>query len=305
VRIRAILFANVRSGNGRRWLDPIVQATAEFGIELVSTHLQLDADSIDRALELARTQDVKIVLVAGGDGTVGHVVGRVAGTDFTVGVIPAGTSNDFARSLLIPIDPRGALDVVIRGVATRVDIGVAGERTFVHAAVLGLSTQFVRADEALRSVLGRLSYPVAGVWSYLHRRRSHFTLKTTDQVHHFDAYEVAFVNAPVFAGPLEFEVAEAELDSRRLSVVVVERLGIRSLVRYVPAILTGHLGRLPGIQTLSIAWGEIDSVPPLEVTVDGETAGPTPMVLKVRPAALRVFVPQTFAERHHESRRRR
>lgn len=301
MRSKAVLFLNVRSGRGRRWLVPIVESCAALDIDVVTTQLRLDPESIHQTLDLARSRGITTVLAAGGDGTIGCIAGHLVGTDFTLGVLPAGTSNDFARSLGIPMDPRAAVAMVAHDRPARVDVGVAGGKVFVHAAVLGLSTEFVRTEEALRRVLGRLSYVAAGIWSYVRRRKSHLVLTTKSGVHRYDAYEMAFVNAPVFAGPLGFEVAAADVNDRRLTVVVVESLSIWSLLRYLPTALTGHLGHLPGIETLSIVSAEISCETPLEVTVDGEKAGRTPMTIAVSPGGLRVFVPNSFGPPHERA----
>lgn len=294
---RAILFANPGSGRGRRWLWRIIDQCRSQGIELVNVHFDLSDGYVERALATAEQAGIRAVLVAGGDGTAGTIAAHVVKTSLVLGVLPAGTSNDFARSLTIPMDVAGAVRVVAEGRVTKVDVGCAGDRMFVHAAIVGINTDFARRAQALRRWIGRLSYPIAAVQVYLHRTRFPLTLTNDGREECFDAFEAALINAPVYGGPLRLEIPEAELTDRRLSVVVVTDITWQVLVRALPRALTHRSLRLPGVEMFSIRTARIDTGKPMPITVDGELAGSTPTTMKVIPSSLSVYVPHSFTER--------
>src|SRR5712691_2590902 len=87
-----------------------------------------------------------IVVAAGGDGTVGSVANAVISTPAVLGILPLGTSNDFARSLNIPIRVENAVRLLSHGRVSGVDAGRLtrqgqAPRHFVHAATTGLNVQ--------------------------------------------------------------------------------------------------------------------------------------------------------------------
>lgn len=295
---RAILFANVHSGRGRRWLFPLISQLQRQGIDLACSHFDLRSAAIETALQEAKARGIHVVLASGGDGTIGSVLQHVAGTDFTLGVIPAGTSNDFARSLRIPMSVAGAVDVVARGMATRVDVGDVNGQLFGHAATMGLNTEFARRANQLRRLLGRASYPLACAQVYRDRVPFEMKLTTEGQINSFRAFEVAIVNAPVYGGPLELEVPEADLMDRRLAVVVVEDLTLGTILQALPHALRRRRLKLPGVPSFTITSAQMEALPPQDITVDGELRTQTPASIRVRPRALRVYVPSSFTSRH-------
>lgn len=237
-------------------------------------------------------------LVAGGDGTVGSVAAGVLDTELTLGVLPAGTSNDFARSMLLPLSIPEAVRVVAEGRWTRVDVGEANGCVFCHAATAGINSEFAKAAERLRGILGRASYPLAALRVYRKRKRVEFTLTVEGQERRYDAYEIAFVNAPVYGGPLELEVAALELKDRHLRVLIVENISPATILRIIPAVLARRPMQVPGIESMSVTSASIETHPWLPVTVDGEDRTATPCSVRVRPAALRVFASEAFLGPH-------
>src|SRR5579884_1620758 len=121
--MRAIMFANTRSGRAQRWLHDVVAASADCGIELSGTYFDLSPDAVRTALLAAQAEEIDTVLAMGGDGTVGSVAQCLLDGNWKLGVLPGGTSNDFARSLDLPLDVSASLKTVAAGHLTRVDVG--------------------------------------------------------------------------------------------------------------------------------------------------------------------------------------
>lgn len=89
------------------------------------------------ASELAEDKDVKAVVSVGGDGTAGEVAAGLTGTGKPMGIIPAGTGNDFIKSAGIPNDPEQALDIVLSGKAGMIDTGTVNGRFFLNVCGTG------------------------------------------------------------------------------------------------------------------------------------------------------------------------
>lgn len=90
-----------------------------------SCHATTGAGDATRAAKIAVDRKYDIVIAAGGDGTLNEVVNGLAEQDYRpkVGLIPVGTTNDFARALHIPRDILAATDIIIKGDTIPIDIG--------------------------------------------------------------------------------------------------------------------------------------------------------------------------------------
>jgi diacylglycerol kinase family enzyme len=117
--------------------------------------VRLGDDGVDLEREISRgLEEGRVVLAAGGDGTVNAVVQHLVGTEATLGVIPAGTLNHFARDLGVErIDD--AFAAILAGHTAAVDAGRAGNRYFVNNTTLGLYPEVVRERERYEHRLGK------------------------------------------------------------------------------------------------------------------------------------------------------
>lgn len=290
----AILFANPRSGRGKRWLFDVSDRCPEHGIDLRSVHFNLEPAAIRAAIGTAREGGITSILACGGDGTMGSVSACLHDTDLVMGVLPAGTSNDFARSLRIPMDVDGALRVIADRAWTRVDLGSAGGEVFCHVAAVGINTEFARAANSTRTFLGRISYPVAAARVFLNRRRYSVRVNADGRTETLQAYEVAVVNAPAYGGRLGLEVSVVDLKDRKLGIVVVGDIQMGAVARAALRVLQGRPFRIRGLQMFSAREASIETSECLQVTLDGEINGETPCIVRVLPNALRVYAPREF-----------
>lgn len=299
--VRAVLVANIGSRRKRRWLSEVIAAAPDAGVDIVSTHFDLSRDGIESALEIAAARHVSTVLAMGGDGTVGSVAGCLSGGAWTLGVLPAGTSNDFARSIFMPLDPAGALRTIAAGHTALLDVGSANGRAFLHAAAVGLNAEFAQEADRLRRFLGRASYPVAAIDVFRRRKPFRARVQVDGEDHVYQALQIIVLNSPVFGGPLELEASSLGLQDGKASTLIVGRVDVGTLVRALPLALQRRILRFPGLEVLSTSALHLVTEPPLQVTVDGEVAGWTPLAVEVRPRALRVVVPGEFVTREDES----
>ena len=278
------------------------KAMAQLGIEVVA---ELPVSQVKRLPVLLQRQTAPdpIVVAAGGDGTVSAVADHVVGRHTVMGIIPLGTSNDFARSLSIPMHIERAVGLLVRGQVTRVDAGRLvreGEppRHFVHAAAVGLNVSFARlATRAdFRERFGRLSYAVAAALTLRERPVFSCELEWPGGTDRVQLVHLSVINAPVFGGFLGLKIPGAAADDRQLNVLMVEHLPLRRLIRSALYPAIGLHRRIRGFRALQITRLRIAPTEPKDVTVDGEIAGRVPGVVEVVPAGLRVVTPVSFED---------
>lgn len=147
------------------------------------------------------------VVAAGGGGTAGAVAHVLAGTGHVLGLLPLGTSNNFARSLGIPVDPCAAAGLFAGGKAADVDLGrftPEGQppRYFAHAATVGLNARYARiaTHDGLRDRLRRLTYLLVGAHALRSRRPFSCELRYQGKHERLTLTQLSVINAPGSAG---------------------------------------------------------------------------------------------------------
>lgn len=154
------LIVNLIAGRGHcKTLFPKVKLELDrrgIDYDLHYTNEPLEAvDVAKMGIEAGFTR----IVAMGGDGTVNEVANGLLGTNATLGVIPAGTGNDFVRVMGIPSDPLAALDVLTRGTERQIDVGrVAEDRYFVNGVGIGIDAQVARDVLAMERLRGAPAY---------------------------------------------------------------------------------------------------------------------------------------------------
>ncbi len=159
------LIVNLIAGQGRcKAAFPRVKAALEKSrtpYDLHYTNEPMEAiDVAKMGIEAGFTR----IVAMGGDGTVNEVANGLLGSSAALGVIPAGTGNDFGRMLGIPSDPLEALRLLPKAVVRTVDLGcVNGERHFVNGLGIGIDAQVARDVLAMERLRGAAAYLYAAV----------------------------------------------------------------------------------------------------------------------------------------------
>lgn len=161
--MKNVLFLyNPRSGRGRieRRKEAIVEAFRANGYAV-------DARPIDFTRNpLLGDEPFDLAVVAGGDGSVNYLVNSLkrAGRDLPIGVIPAGTANDFAGALGMSKDPVEAARQIASGTIERIDCGRVNDLYFVNIFSFGLfTTTSQRTTDRNKHRYGKLAYLMEGI----------------------------------------------------------------------------------------------------------------------------------------------
>ena len=129
------------------------------------------------AASLAKDSDVISVVSVGGDGTAGEVAAGLTGTGKPMGIIPAGTGNDFIKSVCIPNDPDQALEIVLTGKPVPTDTGTVNEKFFLNVCGTGFDvTVLDYAEEEKKKHRGLLPYFLGLIKAIFHYRSVELTI---------------------------------------------------------------------------------------------------------------------------------
>lgn len=246
-----------------------------------------------RLAEKALKEGQDALVVFGGDGTVREVVAALLGTDVPLAVLPGGTGNLFAVGMGIPRGIRRAVRLIAGPHRIRqVDVGLAGEETFLVAAATGLIADVMEeADREMKAQLGYPAYLLAGYRELWATKAAHYRLDLGDEVVEGDgvACLVSNTNSVGISGvsvPREGDNADGLLD-----VVLFEGIDPPTVLS-VAANIIGVEDLVPPLNSWAVPRVTVEADPPQLITCDGDIVGHTPVDIRVLPRALGVIVPE-------------
>lgn len=285
----AVIIGNPNSGRAgdEDYLERHADTLRAGGLEVEV----LNTERPDHATALATRAGDRIVIAAGGDGTVNEVVNGLS-KEATLGVLPLGTANVLARELGIPLDAEGACERILTGKRSRMDVGVATdvhgvERRFTLMAGMGFDANVVNeVTPGFKRIFKMLAFPIAALKVYLEGDLPNLHIIDGDTI--YVAQFAIVANGSYYGG--EFQTAEdASLTNGSFEIVLVER--VSSLLR--ADVFTRILARSPLDKTMkSVTTKEIRARAPgsdVPVQIDGEIWGRLPMSFRIDPAAIEVI----------------
>lgn len=246
----------------------------------------------DRALG-AMAQGIDVLVVVGGDGMAHLGVNLVAGTDTPLAVVAAGTGNDFARSLGLPMhDPIAAADLVTTGRVRTID---AVRHRDPHGAVrwyggilgAGFDSLVNERANAWSWPRGRMRYNLAVARELPLFKPIPYTITVDGERKETRAMLVAVGNTQSYGGGM-MVTPDAVVDDGLLDVLVVHEISIPEFLRVFPRVFNGsHLGH-PAVEVVRGRAVTLQAEG-IVAYADGERFAPLPVTVEAVPGALHVL----------------
>ena len=284
---QAVLIVNARSRRGRRLYRDAVRLLKAGGIELLERHAVRKPEYLTNHVEDAVRSGAPMIIVGGGDGSLSSAVDFLVGTDVVFALLPLGTANSFARSMGIPLDLAGAIDVISSGVRKRIDLGMIDDDYYANNAAIGIAPQIAESvPHWLKGTFGKAGYLLWATRVLI--KYKPFTLIIDGQA--IEATEVRIANGGYHGGTELID--EAEVDSGRIVVQVVSGTGRRHLAWSWIASTLRLPARHATTQEFTGREMRIETIPPLPISIDGEVLARTPVTAKVAKAVIEVAAPR-------------
>jgi diacylglycerol kinase (ATP) len=282
------------AGRGRRLGTEVSARLRAGGCELVDVSSESAAEALDRARS-AVACGLDALVVVGGDGMVNVGVNAVAGTDVPLGVVAAGTGNDVATTLGLPVrDAAAAASVVQAGHVRRID-AVRGTsatgvpRWFVGVLCGGFDAVVNERANGWSWPRGRMRYNLAIARELPVFRPLPYEIELDGETWRTDAVLVAVGNGTSYGGGMRI-TPDASYDDGLLDVLVAGPLSVPALLRVFPRVFDGTHTAHPAV-TVRRARRVRLSTPGVVAYADGERFGELPVEVEVVPGALGVLVP--------------
>ncbi|GIO27992.1 diacylglycerol kinase [Ornithinibacillus bavariensis] len=297
---RARIIYNPTSGREafKKELPAVLEKLEKAGYE-TSAHATTGEGDATEAARIAVERRYDVVIAAGGDGTINEVINGIAEQDYRprLGVIPVGTTNDFARALTIPRDIQKAVDVILEDHSMLLDIGKVNEHYFINIAGGGKLTELTYdVPSKLKTMLGQLAYYVKGIEMLPSLKPAHVKIEYDGTVLEEDIMLFLISNTNSVGG-FEKLAPDACLDDGYFDLLILRKTNLAEFIRIVTLALRGaHLDDKHVIYTKAkhIIVTPEDK---MQLNIDGEYGGLLPGEFRNLQQHIEFFVPESYLNR--------
>ena len=273
-RLLFLLNPNAGKGQIKNKLLAIVDVMVKEGYEVTVYPTQERDDA--RMLIKERAGDYDLIVVSGGDGTLDEIVTGMIQSGFCtpIGYIPAGSTNDFGKSLSIPKNMRQAAENIVQGKAFACDYGRFNEDVFVYIAAFGLFTDVsYETGQEIKNVLGHMAYLLEGMKRLSSIRTFHMKVRWEGREIEEDFIFGMITNSISVGGFKNITGKNVKLDDGVFEVTLIKNP--RNPVE-LSNIMLSLINRNIDSDTMycfRTAQLELESEEPVAWTLDGENGG--------------------------------
>ncbi len=292
---KALLIFNPRSGGNRFNQLDLVLERFKYQKILTQAFCLSESGNDERMINTLTRHHFDLVVISGGDGTINFIVNVLLKNNIQlpIGIIPAGTSNDLARNLKLPLDQKKAVDQIAFGSTVSIDVGLVNETTyFLSSCAGGLFTDIsYKTEEDLKKSLGPLAYYLKGIQEFTRIQPFKLIVKTNGNVIEEDILLFFILNGPNVAG-LSDLIQNATPTDGYLHLILIKKCDPVDLTGIFFNIL-GHFSLKDNekVKIISAPEFELMSNHEIVLSVDGEKSGTLPAKLIVKPNKLTLFSP--------------
>lgn len=293
--IRARLIYNPTSGREevKRKLGAILQRLERGGVETSCHATENKGDAIQAASD-AVERGFDMIISAGGDGTLNEVVNGMSVHERrpALGILPLGTTNDFARAHGIPRKWENACDLLTRRHTTPVDVGQANDRYFINIAGGGTLTELTYdIPSKLKTMVGQLAYYMKGLESITRLHPTQMRI-SAEEIGVMDEEFMLFLIANSNSiGGFDRLAPNASTNDGVFDVLALRKCSLAEFIRIATLVMRGEPvlndPHFIHFQTNHIV---VESDHRVQLNVDGEFGGTLPCTFNLLPAHLNVVV---------------
>ncbi len=272
-----ILNPEAGKGHGRKLLPRVTAAFNERG---ATYELHQTAGPGD-ATRLARTAAGNIVVAVGGDGTINEVANGLVENPRPLGILPAGSGNDFIKAVKVPKDFAGAVDTLFRGKLASIDVGFvstgggegnSGGRHFVNGVGVGFDAAVAAKTAEIRFLTGVPLYLAAVFQTIGKYTPPRFSSEIDGKRGESRNFLVAIGNGPCAGGGF-YLTPDAVIDDGLLDVCLIDPVSIPTILRLMPKVMAGKHGKAKQVKFIRCRNIRLDSSDQFYVHADGEIVG--------------------------------
>lgn len=290
---KILLYYNAYSGSGifKNNLDHIVERIQGEGYQVIPVRAA-KGYVIDDVLSRLDESEYSRIIAAGGDGTINLCVNAMIKHDIhlPLGILPAGTANDFAYYFELPQDIDYQLDIALGNKTTKVDVGKVNDRNFVNVAAMGaLIDVSQKTDPNLKNAIGVLAYYLKALTEIPQLHAIPVKLTTPDEVYFENIYFMVVMNGES-AGGFRKLSPQSSMNDGKLDVIAFRKMPIVELGPLLFEVVNGRHPQNKNVLYFQTEELIIESAEDISTDIDGEHGEPLPLHFNVLNERLDVFV---------------
>lgn len=290
---RPVVFVviNPHSRQGKVVKDEIVNTLKEKGATVLLP--ELHEENVDpNELILKHHEKIDVVCVAGGDGSVNHILPSLLRINKPVLVVPCGTANNLARTYNIPLKPADAVANLIHGEVKMVDVGLINDIPFLNVAGLGLSTEVnLHVNKKLKRHLGVLAFILTAI-SMAFRMKPFRAVVTVDggKPIFTRSWQISICNGKHYGNGLTIK-DDASLEDCKIHLLSTEVKKWWHSLKLIHCFFLGTFKKEDEVMLIAGKTMSIETRRRFWVDVDGDVKTTTPVKITVLPRVLSLLVP--------------
>ncbi|MCT6923927.1 diacylglycerol kinase [Metasolibacillus sp.] len=292
---RARIIYNPTSGREafKKHLPEVLEKLEIAGYE-TSCHATTCEGDATAAAKAAVERQFDVVIAVGGDGTLNEVVAGISGFDKRpkLGLIPMGTTNDFARAIHIPRKIDEAVEIIVKGDTLPVDVGILNnERYFINIAAGGRITELTyEVPSKMKTVLGQLAYYLKGIEMIPSIKATHMRIEIDEEV--FDGNAMMFLcGLTNSVGGFEKIAPDASINDGLFTVMVLKECSITDFIKIASLALRGEHLNDERVIYRKAKKVKVTSDDEVHLNLDGEYGGDAPATFQNLKRHIEIFVP--------------
>lgn len=233
------------------------------------------------------------IISVGGDGTLLEIAESIRDTAEILGVIPAGTGNDFRKAVGVPKDPCRALDIIFEGNSKCIDIGLLqNNKCFLNVAGTGFDVQVLKnTNKVRRFFTGGAAYYLGIVMSILGYKNVSLEITSNGKTIKRTVLLIAIANGKWYGGGLNIAPNSSVIDGL-FDIVILNRIAKWRILIELPKLTRGELEKIDCAEQFTCSQIKINCDTKQTFNLDGELYGQTPTTFTIKQKALNVFCPR-------------
>lgn len=287
---RALLLVNHHARKGQKDLSNAIAHLISLGFNLVIESSQ-NCEQIPAIIH-RYADEVDLVIVGGGDGTLNAAIEGLVDTRLPLGILPMGTANDLARTLGIPTALLAACEVIANGKLQAIDLGWVNGKHFFNVASLGLSVRITqKLSREVKQRWGVFAYAIAAIQTLYHSVPFAAEIEVDGQKTKVKTVQIAVGNGRYYGGGMTI-AQDASIDDERLDLYSLEIDHWWQMIPLLPAMRAGNHASWTWVRSLHGKEIEVKTRHAHPINTDGEITTATPAKFRVIPKAVSVLVPE-------------
>ncbi|MEG6586731.1 YegS/Rv2252/BmrU family lipid kinase [Dendrosporobacter sp. 1207_IL3150] len=291
-----ILVYNPVSGDAffRYRLDEIIEKFLSRNCIIIP--YRTTKDNLGGLSVLVQTLNLDGVVISGGDGTVNEVINVLlsVNANLPVGIIPSGTSNDFASHVGLGTDLDSYIDTIASGSVIPIDVGKINDKYFLNVASAGLLTSVAHTvDAALKNTLGKIAYYLKGLNELPNFKTLNMTIWADGRVIQEEVYLFLILNSGT-VGSIS-NLIPAKINDGKLDLLIFKQCSIPELMSLFVGLFTSK----NPTQHRSVIYLQAENIhiqctEEIESDVDGERGPKLPLEISAIPGRIKLFCDKLY-----------